>query len=249
MIRILPLLAIGMGFLGACTPSFNQELTPIGLPASTSEIIRQPITITPSTTLTQSPSPSPPLKFFIEEFDTSPPYWSEFVSIGDNEHQDQFAAGYLAIHLKSPNTWAYHLFEPYVYADVRVDAFFEPRGSEPSSTGVVCRYDPEQGWYEFSLSREGTYNVLVGQWLTAEIPQYTPILYEESEYIKQNETGYEIGLGCLANDLWLYINGKLIRKVNVQRYGLTEGKIGFAVSSFDNTPVISAFEWFKVGEP
>jgi hypothetical protein len=54
---------------------------------------------------------------------------------------------------------------------------------------------------------------------------------------------------CQQNALWLYINRKLFRKVDVTRYGLTEGKVGFAISSFENTPVISVFDWVKVSAP
>jgi hypothetical protein len=85
--------------------------------------------------------------------------------------------------------------------------------------------------------------------LNEALAQYTPIVYDESEYIKPEAQGYEIGLGCLADELWLYINSKLIRKVNVARHGLTEGKIGLTVASFENALVISTFDWFKASTP
>ena len=132
---------------------------------------------------------------------------------------------------------------------MRVDALFEPRGNEPSSTGVICRYSEEKGWYEFNISRDGTYNILLGQWLAEGIVQYAPILYDESEYIKPDLPAFEIGLACQESTLWVYINGKLIRKVDVARFGLSAGKIGLAVASFENVPVISAFGWMKVEEP
>jgi hypothetical protein len=157
--------------------------------------------------------------------------------------------GVMQIRLDNPYIWSYQLFDPYVYGDVRVDAYFEPQGTEPSSTGVFCRFSKEAGWYEFTLSRQGTYSVLLGKWLTEDLSQYTPIVYDESEYIKPEALGFEIGLGCLADELWLYIDGKLIRKVNVARYSLIEGKIGLAVASFENAPIISTFDWFKASIP
>jgi hypothetical protein len=37
--------------------------------------------------------------------------------------------------------------------------------------------------------------------------------------------------------------------VDVSRYELLEGKIGLTASSFENTPVIAAFDWVKISEP
>ncbi len=58
------------------------------------------------------------------------------------------------------------------------------------------------------------------------IAQYTPIATDSTEYLQAGNLNYEIGLTCQENTLLLYINGKLFRKLDVTRYGLTEGKIG-----------------------
>jgi hypothetical protein len=57
-----------------------------------------------------------------------------------------------------------------------------------------------------------------------------------------------IGLTCQDNTLLPHINGKLFRKVDVTRYGLTEGKIGVNASSFDEVPMIATFDWVRVEE-
>ena len=204
---------------------------------------------TPLATPTPIPSPAPPPRYFSEVFDSTPVYWSAFGTLGENIEPVLIDQGGLQVRLDNPYSWRYQLFDPYDYEDVRVDAYFEPQGTEPSSTGVVCRFSKEMGWYEFTISRQGTYSVLLGKWLNEALAQYTPIVYDESEYIKPEAQGYEIGLGCLADELWLYINSKLIRKVNVARHGLTEGKIGLTVASFENAPVISTFDWFKASTP
>ena len=57
-------------------------------------------------------------------------------------------------------------------------------------------------------------------------------------------------VSCVSKTCYGFISTrKLFRKVDVTRYGLTEGKVGLAVSSFENIPVISAFDWVKVSEP
>ena len=50
--------------------------------------------------------------------------------------------------------------------------------------GLVCHYDEQDGWYEFNISNDGTYNLLYGQWLAEEIARYTPILNDTSERIE-----------------------------------------------------------------
>ncbi len=226
---------------GTQVPNFEIS-TPTDRPTSTAVSIP---------TITTSPVPSPTLypRHFTEDFNFTTANWSAFGTLGEDIEPALIDQGGLHVRLDNPYSWSYQLFDPYDYEDVRVDAFFESLGTEPSSTGVVCRFSKATGWYEFTFSRQGTYSVLLGKWLTEDLVQYTPIVYDESEYIKPEAQGYEIGLGCLADELWLYINSKLIRKVNVERHGLTEGKIGLTVASFENAPVISTFDWFKASTP
>jgi hypothetical protein len=128
-----------------------------------------------------------------------------------------------------------------------VDAYFEPRDRAELDRRRLS-FLQSDGWYEFTLSSR---HKAVSCWVmvTEDLVQYTPIVYDESEYIKPDATGYELGLGCQGEELWLYINGKLIRKVDVKRYGPTQGSIGLTVASFENAPVISKFDWFKVSTP
>ncbi|HEY6073159.1 MAG TPA: hypothetical protein VIV15_07150, partial [Anaerolineales bacterium] len=78
---------------------------------------------------------------------------------------------------------------------------------------------------------------------------YTPIASAASEYIKPGAEQNEVGLDCQEDILWLYLNGKLFRKLDVSRFGLGQGRLGLAVSSFENLPVIAAFDWLTVSEP
>jgi len=248
MIYRLCALLVGMCVLGACgrttTPAANSTV-----PTMTPSRVRTFAANTAAPTWAPSATPEPPRRFFSEDFSSDLFYWETFLTSGGTDRVVIIENGFLAFALGQPNTWAYELFLPYEYGDVQIEARFEPRAGEPSSTGVVCRYSKEEGWYEFVISRDGTYSILVGQWLAEDVARYTPILYDESEYIKGDQTGYEVGLGCQQEILWLYINGKLIRKVDVTRYGLTAGKIGLTTASFQNVPVISAFDWVEVSEP
>jgi hypothetical protein len=76
-----------------------------------------------------------------------------------------------------------------------------------------------------------------------------PILSSSSNAILPSGTSQEISLICSGTVLSLLIDQTLIRNVDISRYELTGGKIGITVSSFENTPVIAAFDWIRVGEP
>jgi hypothetical protein len=115
--------------------------------------------------------------------------------------------------------------------------------------GLICRYDEQDGWYEFNISNDGSYNVLQGQWLAEGVATYTPILDDSSDQIARGNSINEIGLGCYDDIVQLYINGQLIRNLNVEHIGLTGGKVGLSMGSFEEPPVILSFDWVQVGEP
>jgi hypothetical protein len=132
---------------------------------------------------------------------------------------------------------------------VHVETRVESLGSAINSMGLVCHYDEQEGWYEFNISSDGTYNLLYGQWLDKGIARYTPILNDNSERIAQGNSTNQIGLDCYENIVQLYINEMLIRKMDVSRYELTGGKVGLSLASFEELPVILSFDWVKVSEP
>ena len=114
----------------------------------------------------------------------------------------------------------------------------------------MCRYGEEQGWFEFNVSTDGTYNVLYGKWLTVGIADYAPVIDNgSSKLIQPSGATQTIGVTCEDTTLSLYINETLLRRVDVSRFELDEGKVGIATSSFQNVPVLAAFDWVKVSEP
>jgi len=223
------------------------------VPAATVHITRSPRipvpTASPSPVATTVPTRELPSRFFTEDFEVDLAYWKPMQTSGDAMPAAYLKNGFLLFTLPVQHAWAYQLFVPHEYEDVRIDARFEPRGGEPSATGVFCRYTAAGGWYEFNIARDGSYGVLWGEWVAPEIARYTPVVYDESEYIDPTQASLEIGLGCQANTLWLYINGKLIRKLDVARHHLEGGQVGVAAASFENVPVIAAFDWVRLSEP
>ncbi len=201
------------------------------------------MTFTPASTLTPTPVPL----FFTDEFNSDLGAWVSFQTGGAAEPSVKLENDFLRIDFPSPDTWYYAIHNAHEYSGVFVSAEFS--GTPSGSLGVICNYDELKGWYEFNVASDGTYSILFGQWLAEGIAQYTPIAVDSSEYLTAGNFSYEIGLICQDNILLPHINGKLFRKVDVSRYGLTEGKIGITASSFDEVPMIATVDWVKVEEP
>jgi len=243
------ILLIGFLTLTVACQSAISTIAPASTPTALTQTLSAPATITQTVIPTEVLSPTPSPRFFTENFDMIPPAWAIIQTGNESSPQIKAEGGALIFELNAPYTWTYAIYGAHDYTDIRIDASFENRGTSPEAIGLVCRYSEQNGWYEFNISTDGTYNILYGQWMAQGIASYAPIANDTSEYIKRGETQYELGLACQQNTLWLYINQKLFRKIDVAHYGLTEGKVGLAVSSFENTPVISAFDWVKVSEP
>lgn len=226
---------------GTRSTPIKESTTTIALPASP-EPATATVTFTPAPTFTSTPVPF----YFTEDFnspDTSP--WASFQTGGENPPALRIENGLLRFDLSSRDSWYYAIHTTHEYEDVSISAKFS--GPPSGSTGLICRYS-ENGWYEFNIASDGTYNVLFGQSLGDGIANYQPIASDSSEYLTPGTMDYEIGLICEQNLLSLVVNGKLFRNLDVSRFALTQGQVGIATSSFEESPVIITYDWFQVAE-
>jgi len=249
---------LGLLLLTACqSPSVDRSAATESSPipeATATRFIPTPVAATVTPTVTPLPTvtvtPPPPERYFTEEFDTAPQYWSILYASGDPDRVELLNENStLTFEIYSQNTWVYAIYGAFEYEAVHIETNVESRGSQVNIIGLVCHYDEQDGWYEFNISNDGTYSVLYGQWLAEGIASYTPVLNDSSDRIQVENAVNEIGLDCNDTSLQLYINGKLIRSLNVEHIGLTGGKVGLAMGSFEEAPVILAFERVKVSEP
>ncbi len=237
-------------FITACqgttsTPTSETSLFPTSTPLPT----LLPDTPTPAPTPTFEPSPTPLPRFFTNEFDASLAGWVILQAGNDAVPNVRTENGALLLQMDSPFTWLYALYGAEDYADVRIDVQFQNQGGTPASVGLVCRYGEEQGWFEFNVSTDGTYNVLYGKWLTDGIAEYLPVTNDgSSNLIQPSGATQTIGLICSDTTLSLYVNDTVLRRVDVARYELAEGKVGLTAASYENIPVLAAFDWVKVSE-
>ena len=244
-------LLLGFFFLliTACqsaTPTSVASPVPTTIPATETRI---PVTDTPAPTVTVEFTPTPLPRLFTNEFDSPLAGWVILQTGNDAAPKVNAENSNLVLQMDSPFTWVYAVYDAQVYDNTRIDARFANQAGSPASIGLICRYSETDGWLEYNVYSDGTYNVLYGQWLANGIADYLPILSAPSNPIQPSGTFQEIGLLCSDTILSLYIDQNLIRNVDVSRYELTSGKVGVTASSFENTPVIAAFDWVRISEP
>jgi hypothetical protein len=228
--------------------------TPVAIPSPTSIPVTQtptlvPVTDTPAPTPTIEFTPTPLPRLFTNEFDAPLAGWTILQTGNDTAPQVNTANSNLLLQMDSPFTWVYAVYDPQTYDNIRIDVRFANQAGSPASIGLICRYSETEGWLEYNVSPDGTYNVLYGQWLANGIADYLPVLSSASRAIQPSGAVQELGLICSGTTLSLLIDQTIIRNVDVSRFELTGGKVGLTVSSFENTPVIAAFDWIRVSEP
>jgi len=235
-------------FITACqtaTPTPEPILTTATVPASPTPI---PDTPTPEPTLTPEPTSTPLPRLFTNGFDSSLAGWSILHAGSDVVPVVSTENSTLRMEMDAPYTWVYALYSAFDYANIYIEAQYTNSALSPASTGLICRYSETDGWLEYNVSTDGSYNVLYGQWLDTGIADYLPII--DGLYNDVNQSGelQQIGMNCADTSVRLYINGTIIRSVDVSSYELGEGKAGITASSYENTPVVVVFDSVTIDE-
>ena len=234
--------------LAACQSATPTPVAPL-FPTATVPPTLVPLTDTPAPTPTLELTPTPFPQFFTNEFDSSLTGWVILQAGNEATPNITNENSRLLMQMESPYTWVYALYGPQDYDNVRVDTKFINNALSPASAGIICNYSETDGWLEYNVSTDGTYNVLLGKWLSNGVADYLPILDGSSNEIAQSGVEQQIGMTCSNGILVLYINDKLIRNVDVSHYERGSGKVGIAAASYENVPVIASFDWVKVSAP
>jgi len=231
------------------TPTPEAVLPPTAtVPASPTPV---PATLTPEPTFTSEPTLTPTglPRFFTTLFDSSLAGWSVLQAGNETLPNVSTDNGTLRLQMDNPYVWLYTLYGAQDYSDVYLETEFINSALSPASAGLICHYSETDGWLEYNVTTDGTYNVLFGRWLSVGIVDYLPITDGTSREIKQSGEPQQIGLTCSGNILQLYINGNIIRNVDVSSYELSGGKAGLAAASFENVPVVVVFNRVTINEP
>ncbi|MCE7860581.1 MAG: hypothetical protein DYG86_12445 [Chloroflexi bacterium CFX2] len=225
--------------LGVPTP--GNESAQTGTPLAPPELESS----TPAFFSTESaPStPVPPPPYFTEEFDIPSPYWKFLQAAGGQAPSISTGNGSLRIDQSSPDAWMIGIQVVHSYSNVfiRAKASVKPGGS----VGLICRYNESSGWYEFNVASDGTYSLLLGQWLSPGVVKYIPLVRDGHKF-SILDPGIELGLFCEDGFLHLYLDGSAIRHFDATNYGLTSGNVGFAAASFTEIPMTATLEWISI---
>jgi hypothetical protein len=235
-------------FVAACQSATPMPVATLA-PTETPSPSPVPPTDTPLPTATPESTTTPYPMFFTDEFDSLSAAWTTLQAGSDAAPNVTAQDSRFTIQADSPYTWVYSLYEPQDYGNVRIDTKFVNNALSPASAGLICSYNDTAGWLEYNVTSDGSYNLLYGKWLASGVADYQPIVNGSSNAIPQSGMELQIGLICSGTTASLLINDTIVRNADVSRFALASGKVGVAVSSYENTPVIVSFDWFKVNQP
>jgi hypothetical protein len=238
---ILVSLACSVDLYGTPTPAPPAAVEPSASPEQTA------VAIEPTVTAQQ---------FYTEEFDTEDNNWEYLIVNGSNKQivegdtgslSMRTVGGLLVFDLQNKGTTAYATYEPFTYTDVRLDVKAGNRGTNNNTVSLICRKS-DAGWYQFDIASNGLYEIFFAK-AVGDAVEYTRIADGGSGKIKVGLAENEYGIVCQGSTLVLNINGAEARRLEEQKYLLTEGKVGTSVSSVKDAPVIVDFYWAGSNQP
>jgi hypothetical protein len=233
---------------------------------------------TPTSTITSTPTPEF-LQFFTENFELASDSWSFFVIPAPfiygsyrpsnllvqglvEEFIPGIQDGFLRFELHAKELFASAYYNRFTYDDVRIDARVSNIQGNGNFLGLICRYDPNVGWYEASLGDSGLYWVNAVKISDSNKINRILLVTGGTGIIKGGQAENEISLVCQENTLSLLINGKLINQIPVESIGFTSGYSGVSVHTLSRwvildqrlkfnrkLPVIANFDWVKFSAP
>jgi hypothetical protein len=214
------------------------------------------VTEAPAVTVAPTEAPvSNGQQFFTEEFDSplSSDWETLTVTGSDKADADKVTVepkdGRLIWDFESEYVYYYLFYTAFEYEDVRIDVRADNRGKNNNSISLICRYDPEVGWYEFNIANNGLYNIIYAEVNSNGKIGYKTITDGGSNDIKQGKDVNEYGISCKGDELTLYINGEEVKSLPERKYSLQSGRVGVSVSSFNVVPILIEMDWIKISEP
>ena len=222
--------------------------------AAPAEPVEQPPTV--------PPAPTEPVaqQFYTETFDSDTSQWTYFLVDGSKRDpvfaEEDFGVmnvgtddGRLNFNLESEGQWAYVTYDAFEYDNVRLDVVVENRGVNNNNVSLICRYTPDEGWYEFNIANNGLY------WIFHAIVRddgaviYTQIKDGGSNKIKAGKETNKYSIICDDRTLSLFINDYETNVFDENNYVLRDGLIGVSVSSFNVLPVKIEIDSITISEP
>jgi len=231
----------------AASPS-SQPSSTYSLPTP-SEVIPK---LTPTTgqelTATMTVTPTPPPKYFTEEWNGATDEWTWFSTKGNDNLWDVYTeAGVLVFYLTGKNIDGYFIYKPQVYDKVMITTQVENRAFAKGTFVIICNYSETLGWYEFDIGSDGLWALRAHD--TQGNSGYLDMLSGGSKSIRTRFNVNEYSATCDGAHLTLIANGQNIAEFTDTILNLKTGKIGLGVLSTDQVPVLMESAWVRVNQP
>jgi len=254
------LLIVGLACSGGATPPTQappptqppQQVIPTNPPPPTE--VPPTEELPPTEVVTEEPV-SQAQQFFTEEFDTPLSGDWDILTVTGSDKADpdkvtvESQDGKLVWDFDSEYLYYYLFYNAFDYEDAQLAVRADNRGRNNNSISLICRYDPDIGWYEFNIANNGLYDILYGEVKSNGDIAYNRIANGGSNAIKQGKEVNEYEIICKDTELTLMINGDEVTSVTEKNFGLRSGQVGVSVSSFDVLPIIIEMDWVKIDEP
>lgn len=203
---------------------------------------------------TEPPAPQAE-QFFEEQFDSPlSGNWDILTVTGTDEADPEKVTvesenGNLVWNFDSEYVYYYIFYNAFEYEDVELSLRADNRGRNNNSISLICRYDPDIGWYEFNIANNGLYDILYAEVQNDGDISYNRVANGGSNAINQGMDVNEYSITCEGDELTLEINGDEVISMAERRYGLRSGQVGVSVSSFNVLPILIEMDWIQVSEP
>jgi hypothetical protein len=187
--------------------------------------------------------------YYVEEFDGDLSNFTYDVFVDGNSSADNATInaedGVLKFKNNGDFLYTYVYYEPYTYDDVRIDVEAENLATNVNSFILVCRYDPEFGWYEYNINNDGTWRLFYFDNVIAK--KYVQLYDGGSTAINMGRDTNTYTMVCQGQEITLYINGVFTH--TFEHKDLKRGQIAFGVASYDVTPVLMNVNWLEISQP
>lgn len=229
-------------------PAIPVAESPVPPPPATAVPVEVVSTTAAAAEPTQPPAPPANSRFFTEEFDGDLSNWEYFHFGKDGSDYDVSTDdGLLVFEIKDEDTYVFNIYTAEKYDDVRIDTEANNRGYNYNNVGLICRFDEDDGWYEFNISNDGLYEIWAFDILGD--TGYNLIANGGAQNIKTGKETNNYGIVCRGKTLTLYVNGREINSIEENKYGFKRGYTGVSVSAENVIPIKVEFEWVKISEP
>jgi hypothetical protein len=154
--------------------------------------------------------------------------------------------GKLKVEINGEQTYLYFAYDDFSYDNVYIETVFENRGVNSQAVSLICRYTEGEGWYEVSIQNDGLYQIYA---FDARNETYNMLKSGGSNAINQGKEINAYGFACNDKKLTVWINGTKVTEIKENQYAFREGKVGFAISSYDVFPVIIEVDKVTIDQP